>query len=264
MTLYIDVLFAINFSMDFLSLYLTSIILHKRLYKSRMLISALIGGLYGAIELLLSNGVIEGAIINLAISALMCLIAFKFNSFGRFFMSLILFWGASASLGGIMSLIYNFINKIFYEFIEEYSYTEIYSGARFFIIVSISLLIAVIVSRIYLSKKEIKEISVEIEYKSEKYTIKGICDSGNLLKEPISGKCVILVSQYSDLGKLIDNEQEIKKKYIPYNVVNGEGILKGIVPDKIVINNNEVIAIVAPIENKNLGEFDAIVPSSLL
>lgn len=264
MTLYIDVLFAINFSMDFLSLYLTSVILHKRLYKSRILISSLIGALYGVIEIIININVVLGAIINLAISIIMCVITFKKSSFGRLLVSLILFWGASASLGGIMTLLYNFINKIFYEFIEEYSYTEIYSGARFFIIASLSLLIALIISRIYSSKKDVKEVEACVIYKKEIYKSKGICDSGNLLKEPISGKCVILVSKNSLLGTAIENEQEIKKKYIPYSVVNGEGILKGIVPDKIIINNNEVTAIVATIDNSNFREYDMIVPSSLI
>ncbi|MBR2025089.1 MAG: sigma-E processing peptidase SpoIIGA, partial [Clostridia bacterium] len=68
-----------------------------------------------------------------------------------------------------------------------------------------------------------------IEFKGEVFKLNGLCDSGNLLKEPISGKNVILISKNTKLGQIIEKEQEIKKRYVPYNVVNGEGVLKGII-----------------------------------
>lgn len=264
MTLYVDVLFAINFSMDFLSLYLSGIILHKKFYKIRLLISSTLGGLYGVIGLLFDFNIFLSTVISIFISALMCQIAFKQNKITSFISLIVLFWGTSASLGGIMSLIYGFINKIFYEYIESYSYTEIYSGARFLIIVSLSLLFALTVSKMFSSKLKTKVAEVKIEYKNSIYNLKGICDSGNLLKEPLSGKSVILVVRFSQFGKVIENEKEFKKRYIPYSTVNGEGILKGIVPDKVFVNNNEVTAIIAPIEQKIHDDFEAIVPSSLI
>ena len=68
MTLYADVLFAINFSMDFLSLYLTSVILHKKIYKSRIIISALLGGLYGVVEMLISIDKVISVLISVFVS----------------------------------------------------------------------------------------------------------------------------------------------------------------------------------------------------
>ena len=264
MTLYIDVLFAINFSMDFLSLYLTSVILHKKIYKTRIIISAVLGSIYGIIEFIFPLKATISILFSIMVSILMCVLTFKKCSIGKYFTSFILFWGVSASLGGLMSVVYSFINKIFYEYIKDYSYTEIYSGARFFIIASISVFVATMVNRIYTNKKEIKETEIEISFKNTIYKMKGMCDSGNLLKEPISGRSVILISKNSQLGKIIDNENEIKKRYIPYSVVDGEGILKGILPNSIVINGNEVNAIVAPIDNKNIDGLEAIIPSSLL
>lgn len=264
MTLYVDVLFAINFSMDFLSLYLTGRLLRKKIYKIRIIIAALIGGLYGILEFFLTLSPLISSFISVLISLLMCLFAFKSSKIIGFISSIIVFWGVSASLGGIMSLIFNFMNKLFYQYINQYSYDEVYSGARFFIIASLSVLIAMLVNKIILNKKEVKEVEVEIIFRGRNYKIKGFCDSGNLVKEPISGRSVILVSCLSELGKVIENEKEISKRYVPYSVVNGEGILKGIIPEKIIINNNEVNAIVAPINNTNFGGLDAIIPMSLL
>jgi stage II sporulation protein GA (sporulation sigma-E factor processing peptidase) len=262
--LYIDVLFAINFSMDFISLFLTNLILRKKVYKARMLISSLLGALYGALELLISTDIITGLIYNIIISALMCLIAFKYDSLVRFLASLTLFWGASASLGGIISVLYNFINKIFYEFISEYSYNQVYSGVRFFIVASLSILCALIINKLILKKREYMEVKIEIKYKDNKFNLIGLCDTGNLLKEPISGRNVILISKNSLLGNMIENEKEFKKRYIPYKTVNSQGIIKGIIPDSIKLNNKEVTAIIAPVENDMFSGEEALVPSSLL
>ena len=46
-TLYGDVLFLVNFSMDFLTLYITALILHRSVKKRRFVLSAAIGGVYG-------------------------------------------------------------------------------------------------------------------------------------------------------------------------------------------------------------------------
>lgn len=264
MTLYIDVLFAINFSMDFLSLYLTAVGLRKKIYKLRIVFSAILGGIYGVLEFVLTFSPLFSSFLSVLISVLMCLIAYKDSGIIKFIFSLILFWGASASLGGIMSLLFNFLNQIFYRYLKEYSYSEVYSGARFFIIASLSVLIASVINKIIMNKKQIREADVEVQFKGETFQFKGLCDSGNLLKEPISGRDVILISSQSKLGKMIELEKDVYKRYIPYTVVNAEGVLKGVLPDVIIVNNNEVNAIVAPIENLNLNGLDAIIPTSLL
>ena len=263
-TLYLDVLFAINFSMDFLSLFITEMILHKKIHKKRILISAIIGGLYGILELLSPTKLVIGAIVNVCVSFLMCFIAFKESKIGKFTGMLIMFWGVSASLGGIMTLLYNFLNKILNEYIREYSYSQAYNGARFFIVASLTMIVAIAFSRLYNSKKNIKEVTIAIFLNNTSFSLKGICDSGNLLAEPITGRSVILVSKFSKVGQLIDKESELKKRYIPYHGIEKAGILKGIVPDKILVNDREISAIIATIENKDFAGYDALVPVSLI
>lgn len=264
MTLYADVLFAINFSMDFLSLFITEMILHKKLHKKRILFSAVIGGLYGVYEILVPTKMILGVIINVSVSFLMCFIAFKEKKIGKFTGMYILFWGVSASLGGIMSLLYSFLNNILFEYIKDYSYSTVYNGARFFIVASLTMIVSIAFSRIYSSKKSIKEVNLSIEINDNSFLLTGLCDSGNMIQEPITGRLVILVSSSSKVGKIIDEEPEIKKRFIPYHGVEKDGILKGVSPKRILINDNEVSAIIAPIENKNFSGYDALVPQALI
>ena len=121
-----------------------------------------------------------------------------------------------------------------------------------------------IFSRIYSSKIYTREIELSVLFKGKAYSLKGICDSGNSLTEPFSGKNVILVSSDSILGKAIVEENDLKKRYIPYQGIDKSGILKGIFPDKLIINDREISAIIAPAENKSFSGYEALIPIAII
>ena len=264
MTLYVDVLFAINFSMDFLSLFITMKILHKKVYKARTLISSTLGGLYGVCEMLIQTSFVISVIVNVAVSVLMCLIAFTEKKIGKLTIEIIVLWGCSATLGGTMSILYVFLNRLMSDYIKNYSYDVVFGGARFFIIAALSVIIALLFSKIFSQKATVMEAEIKILFKNSSYVFKGLCDSGNVLKEPITGRSVILVSASSKIGRAISEEHEMKKRYIPYVGVGSTGMLKGIIPQKILINDSEKSAVVAPIENINFAGYDALIPASLI
>lgn len=264
MTLYADVLFAINFSMDFLSLFICSIILHKKAERKRIIIASLIGALYGVIDVIFSKSQLLSLIFCVLISAVMCLISFFEKSLKRLFITFLVYWGVSAALGGTMSLIYSILNRIFYDVIKNYSEVSIYNGARFFIIASITAIVSIVVSRIFTSKKDVKAVEIKIIYEGSEYKIQALCDSGNLLVEPISQKPVVLVSEKTRVGRALLNKEDRYKRYIPYKDVSGEGILKGVTPEKIYVGDNLVDAIIAPINKVGFAGYDALVPRALI
>lgn len=267
MVLYADVLFAINFSMDFLALFLTKRILHKKIYKIRILISALIGAIYSIIEMVITiyNPILHIGI-SLFISLLMCIISFGEKSVGRFLVFYGMFWGVSALMGGVMSIIFSLFNKLFYSYIINLDMvnSNAYNGTRFIVIVLISVMVSILLSKLYTSKKDIKSVEVLILIDTYVYKLSGLCDSGHLLTEPFTGRGIILVSSFSKIGKEVEIQPEYKKRYIPYSGVGANGILKGIIPTKIIINENEVDAIIATVNKTNFGGYDALIPSSLL
>ena len=266
MILYADILFIINFSMDFLALFLTSMIMHRKIHKVRILIAAAIGGIYSIFEIVVNINSILSIIITIIISIVICLISFKEKKFKGFAAMYLIFWGVSASIGGLMSLLYTFLNKILYDFIKDFNAveSEIYDGARFFIIASIAIITAIVFSRIFKGREEIKEIEFEVILNSKSYKLKGLCDTGNMLIEPITGKKVILVSQNSEIGKEIEEYPDYKKRYIPYSAVKETGFIKGIVPKNIIINKKEITAVVATVNNEDFGGYEALIPSSLV
>ena len=76
-TLYADILFLINFSMDFLTLYVTAAILRRKTSVARLSVASAIGGLYGVASVFMQGILILNIFINLAVSYLMCVIVFS-------------------------------------------------------------------------------------------------------------------------------------------------------------------------------------------
>lgn len=264
MTLYADVLFAINFSMDFLSLFLCSIILHKKTTKLRMLIASVIGATYGVLDVIFIKKQILSIIICILMSIIICIIAFFEKNIRRVLLTIFVYWGISATLGGLMSLLYSFLNRLFFEFLAEFPVKNAYNGARFFLIVSITAIVSIFFSRIFSKKGDIKATVVTIEYEGESYKITALCDSGNMLTDPLSGKPVVLVSEKTRLAKKLEKVDDKFKRYIPYSDVSGKGMLKGIIPKKIIVGENLVDAIVAPINKDSFASYEALVPQTLV
>lgn len=264
MKIYADMLFAINFSMDLVSLFLSASIMKRKIHKKRILIASAIGGAYGVLDVILTLNSAISVVLGVFVSFLMCFIAYFEKSIKRFTALYVIYWGVSASLGGFMSVLYSFLNKILAKYIENYNYTTVYTGARFFVIASLSILASVLIGRVFSSEKDIKSAEVLVKIEEKEYCFGALCDSGNLLREPLSGKSVILISSGTQLGKKILQLPDIKKRYIPYSAVGGEGLLKGISPAFVSINGNEVSAIVASIDKNDFAGYEACVPTALM
>ena len=264
LTLYVDVLFAINFSMDFLALFISSMILHKKATKIRMIISSLLGATFGVIEVLSTLNWAWSLIFSLTVSILMCIIAYKEKYFKRLIFTLITFWIVSASLGGAMSFLYSVLNKVLSSVIKSFSPSISYNGARFFIIVSLTAIVGIVFSRIFSKKKDVKSTEITVLIDKIEYKIKALCDSGNMLTEPISSRAVILVCEKTPLGKKIKEIDNRFKRYIPYSGVDSGGILMGYVPSEIYIGDNLVDAIIATLKKDSFAGYDGLVPITLM
>lgn len=264
MVIYADILFAINFSMDFLALFICSKILNKRIYKNRMIFSSVIGGIYGVLAISVDLQSVLKIIVALSVALIMCLICFNDKKLSHILTSVITYFFISTSLGGIMSVIYSLANKLLADIIESYSYESVYSGAKTFVVIGLSGVCAVIFASVLSKKKDVKEAQITVKLHNKCYTLKGLCDSGNLLTEPFSGKRVVLVSSGCELGRAIEKTDELKKRYIPYKDVNGSGILKGVFIEQVTVNNKSVDVMVASTNNKSFGGYDALIPSAVL
>lgn len=264
MVLYADVLFAINFSMDFFALFITSRIFHRKIFRIRIIIASLIGAIYGILDVTIKLNIVINLVLSVIVVTVMIKICFNDKKIRQLVIMSALYMFVSATLGGIMSMLYTFFNRVMSELISDYTYETTYASARKVIIFGLTLLVAIILVRIFSEKRGKKSVMSKVIIKEKVYELSCLCDSGNLLKDPFSGRSVMLVSKTSKIGQEIESIEDIYKRYIPYKDVNGEGLLKGILPKQIIINDTVVDTVIATVENRDFGGYDALISSELV
>ena len=134
------------------------------------------------------------------------------------------------------------------------------------------------------SAKKYTDVSISIFGRQKRF--RAFCDSGNLLRDPISGKlCVIarrdairdmlpqdissvVVSKDMSALSKMDAEQARRIRLIPAATAVGDGMLVALRADGIWIGEKmgeEVDALVAVVESERFdGECDVLLPSELL
>lgn len=282
-TLYGDVLFLVNFSMDFLTLYITALILHRSVKKRRFVLSAAIGGVYGVAACFMGGALIFRIAVNIAVSVLMCCIVFGEKPLAP----CALFYGTGCLLGGVMTAVFGMIDSIpgtrtvFVDGAYRTVSGDIPVGWSA-VVAAAAAIIAVICGRYAGRKRETPEYRVTVTFRGHSAELTGICDSGNLLSEPITGRPVIIVTVEALKGLLPEEvylwflsgdpldvaglpaEYIRAVKLIPAESVGGRKLLAGLLPDSVSVSGEEKNALVAvcPDISGFMG-CDALIPAVL-
>ena len=112
-TVYLDLFFLINFSMDFLGLFLSAKLLSRHLSVKRSILASVFGGAYACITLMFSFGGLLGLIIDVLACGIIGMIAVlkKRKLKAAAFFSIV-YAAVSIVLGGFMTVSFTFFNKI--------------------------------------------------------------------------------------------------------------------------------------------------------
>ncbi len=290
--IYGDILFIVNFSMDFLALFITAKIMHMKLKIGAPVLAAAIGAVYAVASLFYNGNVVIGTLLHIGVSCLMCYIVFGTGGAKFFVRSSLLFWTVSFSLGGTMTALFNLLNRKRGHVFMNGGLTEVYSEIPLIWIIIFAVLSAVISlmsGRFFRNKSMERPVIVTAEFEDRKIKLECICDSGNFLREPASGKPVIITG-YTNLYPLLPSElrfvfkrkntaalSDIDLKYmkyiriIPISTVGHSGILLGFIPDRITVdgvNRDACIAIDDNLNNVGNNEmyngYAAVVPAVLV
>lgn len=201
-TVYGDLLFFINFSMDFLTLYLCAHLLHLPQRTLRAVLAATIGGVYGVASLFFTESALRTVLLNVAVAALMCAIAFMPRRFSQLCKVLFLFYGIGFLLGGSMTAIYHLCNHyLFADRIYQNGNYQTIQGqtslSLFVLLASVSALLAVCIGRLLFAKGKKKTAELRVVLDGRALCVQALCDSGNLLCDPVSGRYVYFL-QYRE------------------------------------------------------------------
>ena len=226
MIIYIDLVILINFIIDTLLLISVDLLLKRKTKFRRIIIASLLGSL-STIMLFLFDSNIILLLFKLIISILMVIIAFKYQSFKYFKDNLFWLYIISIILGGSIYLLNDQIALV--------NNGLAFSKNGFKINIILLIIITPIILYKYLQyQKSFKNTysnyyDVDIYYMGEKVSATGFLDTGNKLIDPYFGRPIILVNK-----ELI--KQDVNTFFVPYHVINNQGLLEVFKPEKITVN----------------------------
>ena len=265
--IYADLLFIINFSLDFICLFITSRISNCGGNTYRMVIASFFGGIYSFLPYLTYIPPVIGFPIHITAAAIICLLAFKFQDIKKFCITSLTFIISSALLGGLITAFYGMSGKY-----SNGLYGEI-TATSFAIICVASALITLLYGIICRRKINVRQAQVKINIAGNEFSGRFLADSGNLVTEPFSALPVIIMSSTA-LPKPFDDPESqffpIPTRIIPFSTASGKGCFFGFKPDKaqIVILGKKpksIEAYIAVDTTKNTySGYDGIIPTSLL
>lgn len=275
---YGDVYLAINFTMDWLALYLTAKAVKLPIRPLRISIAAALGAGFALVSLLLPDGNLLSALTALAFPFLLILAAFGFrNGWREMLRPLAAFWAISFLLGGAATAVsYLVAQWAGREAVIGGQVETLPADLPFWGLLLLALVIAAVVSLLLRARKKLPQtVTLEVgESLDALVSLNGLVDSGNLLSEPLSGHAVILVDRSAaaflpaELAFLRNGGTPAltpRLRLIPYSTAAGEGILYGYLPKVVRVDGKARAACVAvaPLPEGE-QKVDAVVPASLV
>lgn len=296
MIVYLDIVFFENVLMNYIIIFATGVVLKTECKKLRIFVASVVGALYTIAMYLNILPIYSNFAMKILLSIAIVFIAFKPTSLKKLAKDLLIFYFVSFVFGGCVFALMYFFKPQMAEirngvFVGSYPIKIALIGAFIaFIIVQISFKLV----KNKLSKKDmIYNVEIIIDRKSAK--VKTLLDTGNLLKDPITGFPVIVIehkSLYSCISdKVLNNLDKIlggdideltkdaefknlisRFRMIPFSSLGKQnGLLLGIKADcvniildeKIDTANNAIIGIYDKSFTKN-GLYSAIMGLDLL
>ena len=192
-TVYVDLYFLINFSMDFLCLFLTAKLLNHTLSPLRGILAGAVGGVYANLALFLPWGWLGGLLADLAVGGVMCVITFgKRGRWHSMPLYILVFGAVSMALGGVMTALFHLLNRVPLPEGTESVEGDGISVWVFAVLALISGGITLFGGRFFAGRATEETAEIELCYEGQTVRLCAMTDSGNLLREPISGKpCIV-------------------------------------------------------------------------
>ena len=279
MTIYIDIVLIENIIMNYIILLATGLVLKTKIKHWKLLIASLIGAIYTVLTYIVSIEVYSNFFFKLLLSIIIIYVSFNPQNVKNMWKQIVVFYLVSFVFGGAaFAVIY---------VIKPQDIYPIKAVALAAIIAFVITIIAFKIVKSKITKKDMfKQIKLSIEGK--KIYIRTMIDTGNLLKEPITGKPVIVVEHtclyeilpreilnnlesilggdFKNVSEDIRNKYITKLKFIPFSSLGKQnGMLLGIKADFIEIieeeNTKRIDDVIIGIYNKSLtkdGKYRAL------
>ena len=291
MTIYIDIVLLENIFMNYIILFATATINKTDIKLIRIFLGSLLGGIYAIVAYISEVDIYKTLILKILLSVAMIYIALNPNTIKKCLKQLLIFYLTSFTFGGTSFALLYFIKPS-----EIFMQNGIYIGAYPLKIAVLGGIVGFVT--IVIAFKTIKEkmtsknmyCKIEIEINDQIVESNAMIDTGNLLKEPISGTPVIIVE--NDILKniipneILENTEQIiegitekvpieylhKLRIIPFTSLGMQnGMLLGIKANKIIIyaedEKNETENVIIGLYDRKLsktGKYTSLIGISLI
>ncbi len=252
---YADLLFLINAGMDGLCLGMTARLLHRKPRAWRLITASILGGIYAVVALLLSVGQAAALLVDVGVCLLMCTVAFAEQGRGRvsrLFSASAVYVVLSMVMGGVMTAVFNLCNRAgMADYLPQGE--DGLSAWVFTIVTLVGSAITLWGGRLFRRSTAVTTCTVTVEMDGRHATLRGLVDTGNLLRDPVGGRAVICVSpdaaaafvspdmraflhaEIPDATMLTDPKDMRRLRFIPAGTVAGQALLPGVRPDHVCI-----------------------------
>lgn len=266
--------------MDYICLYISAKILRHTVSAKRFVSASAIGGLYSVAALFFEINSIIAFIIDALVCLIMITICFYKRGDSKKYLlaSALLYIGISMLMGGVMTAIFNLLNKL------ELDLGNIGDdGSNTYIFAAIAVISAILSMKgisLITRKNRHREYFINLTVDGKSCTLQGFVDTGNLVKDQISGKSIIFVDRDAS-AQIIDGKVEEKfyrgeilyhgSRLIPISSAQGSAMALVFSPDRVTLkeksqNDTPEIEVECLISLTELGEgigYAAIIPEDI-
>lgn len=277
-TIYIDVLFCVNFIVDYIILLSVKKFRNLSTRTIRLLLGAFVGAIGSLAILLPLMPFWLSWLLNISEALLITAAAFLPMRLSGYLKTAASLFLISFCYCGVMTAILTLFSPK--NLIIRNS--TVYIGISPIMLVALTLICYIIMKAILklTGRRAVHAISYEIEiyHQGKQISLTGTVDTGNTLHEPFSGECVMvakadLFKEMLDVKKYMnsDSKEIIRNgvRLIPFKSVGGSGVIPAFKPSKIYLKDNhskkEVHAYLGLCSEENLtDECDLLVPAELI
>ena len=281
-TVYIDVYFLINFSLDVISLYFAVMLARAASSCPRLLLVGAALATLSVIYLLLPSGAAVSITMSLIVGACVFFLSAKKASIKRRICVLASFITVEVIFGGAVSYFYGILERV----VNGYGADEYDDTNGGILLLALFVLLAIGIIRLFIllfrSRAESSVVKIAIIHKDNRIVLDALVDSGNLLRDPFDSSAVVMVKQrgifdaYPELDgregvDLIRSAKELGINIHPIPITAGTGarLLWAFKPDGVEIlteKGRERIALTVALDKEggDYGGCAALLPSSVL
>lgn len=294
---YVDVMLAVNFIMDFFILWAAGRMAHIKVGVWRLMLGALLGASYSLVIFFPESSLLNSLLAKIVCSVLMVLLAFYPLKFRALLSSLVYLYLISFAMGGAV-IAATYLANDAPGYVQVFSGGGIYASGLHYGWLLIGLLVALVIGWggiWYLRRNKLQQelvSTVIISLLGQTVKIKALLDTGNQLREPLTNRLVVVVEAeflqsqlpssiwqaikqedlvIAELAAGLEPEWASRIRLIPFSSVGrSNGMMAGIRPDWVEVINKEGTYrrsdLVLGLINKTLckeGKYQALLPSAM-